>query len=309
MSKSPIRIGTRASALALWQANWVAQQLSAIEVKSELVPIATRGDREAEGPIATLGIDGVFTKELQKALLDGRIDLAVHSLKDLPTEPVKGLALAAVPLRGSPFDVLISRTGQRFADLPVGARIGTGSLRRKSQLLHARQDLQMLDIRGNVETRLLKLKQEQFDAVVLAEVGIARLGLGDQITEVMPPSLILPAVGQGALALEIRSGDSLAREAVGQIDDPWAHQSILAERTLLATLRGGCLAPVGAWGRVNDDGRLQLSACVLSHDGSRRLYADVLGNAADAVPLGRQAAEQLLADGAGELIEQSRANR
>jgi hydroxymethylbilane synthase len=306
MSTSTIRIGTRGSELASWQANWVAERLRAQGVQCELVTIATRGDVQQAQPIEMIGTQGVFTKELQKALLDGRIDLSVHSLKDLPTEPVKPLVLAAVPERESPLDVLVSRNGNGFEQLPKGARIGTGSLRRRSQLLHQRPDLQMLDVRGNVDTRLKKLQEGQFDALILAEAGLKRLGLADRITEVLPTKLMLPAVGQGALGLETRAHDTSARGTTALIDDLASHQAVLAERTLLATLRGGCLAPVGAWGRLEDDGRLKITACVLSRDGKQRLFAERLGNAADAVQIGRQLAEDLLADGAAELIDASR---
>jgi hydroxymethylbilane synthase len=304
-----LRIGTRGSALALWQANWVAIRLAEFGTKCEVVTVVTRGDQQAEAPLESLGTEGVFTKELQKWLLDGRIDVAVHSLKDLPTDVVKGLGLAAVPARESPFDVLVSREGKLFRQLSKGAQIGTGSLRRRSQLLHARADLRLLDVRGNVDTRLQKLRDGQFDALVLAESGLKRLNLAAQITEVLSPTVMLPAIGQGALGLEARSGDRSTREVLAKIDDLASHQSVLAERTLLAALRGGCLAPVGAWGRLEDDGRLHLSACVLSKDGTHRLDADLLGNAADAVQIGRQAAEQLLAAGAAALIDQSRAGK
>jgi len=306
MNRAVLRIGTRGSKLALWQADWVAKRLEVAGVKSELVTIATRGDRESAGPIAALGGEGVFTKELQKAVLDGRIDLAVHSLKDLPTEEAKGLALAAVPLRDSPHDAFVSSQSKRLAELPHAARIGSGSLRRRCQLLHQRADLRMLDIRGNVETRLAKLDDGQYDAIILAEAGLARLGLAGRATEILSPSVMLPAVGQGALAVETRAGDRSTREIAARIDDEEAHQSVLAERALLATLRGGCLAPIAAWGRMEDDGRLHLSACVLSADGSRRLATDLLGNAADAVTIGRHAAEQLLDQGAEKLIADAR---
>ncbi|HEY2827283.1 MAG TPA: hydroxymethylbilane synthase [Pirellulales bacterium] len=305
----PLRIGTRGSALALWQANWVAMRLAEVGTKCDVVTITTRGDQQPETPLETLGTEGVFTKELQKWLLDGRIDVAVHSLKDLPTDVVKGLILAAVPVRESAFDVLVSRDRASFRELPHGARIGTGSLRRRTQLLHVRADLKMLDIRGNVDTRLRKLREGEFDAVVLAEAGLKRLDLAAQITEVLPPTVVLPAIGQGALGLEARSGDRVTQDLIAAIDDLASHQSVLAERTLLATVRGGCLAPVGAWGRLEDDGRLHLSACVLGRDGVQRLDADRLGNAADAVQIGRQVAEQLLDAGAAELIEESRAGK
>jgi hydroxymethylbilane synthase len=301
-----VRIGTRGSKLAMWQANWVAEQLAARGVLSELVTISTRGDQQPDGSVASLGTDGVFTKELQKALLVGRIDVAVHSLKDLPTDPVEGIIFAAVPKRESPFDVLVSRTRQQFNQLPIGALLGTGSLRRRAQLLHARPDLKFSEVRGNIDTRLRKLREGQVDALVLAEAGLKRLGWEADITEVFTPELILPAVGQGALGIEVRSDDQTCRELLSQVDDPATHQSVVAERTLLASLRGGCLAPIGAWGRVEVDGRLHLSACVVSGDGSSRLFADRFGNAADAVAIGRQVAESLLADGATKLIEQSR---
>jgi hydroxymethylbilane synthase len=306
MPKESICIGTRGSALALWQVNWVAAQLTATGVKSDVKIIASRGDQQPNTPIAAIGADGVFTKELQKALLDGRIDVAVHSLKDLPTDTVKGLVLAAVPPRESPFDALISRDGKRFEQLPRGTRVGTGSLRRRAQLLHARNDLQLLDIRGNVDTRLRKLRDGEYDALILAHAGLKRLGLESQITEILPTSLMLPAVGQGALGLESRTGDHATRQILERIDDLESHQSVLAERTMLAALAGGCLAPIGAGGRVEDDGRLHLSACVVSPDGHNRLAADRFANAADAVALGRQVAEELLADGAAKLIEQAR---
>jgi len=306
MNRAVLRIGTRGSKLALWQAEWVAGRLDAAAVRSELVTITTRGDKESAGPIAALGGEGIFTKELQKAVLDGRIDLAVHSLKDLPTEEAKGLTLAAIPLRDSPHDALVSGQGRRLADLPQGARIGSGSLRRRCQLLHIRADLQMLDIRGNVETRLAKLADGEYDAIILAEAGLVRLGLAGRATEILSPSVMLPAVGQGALAVETRAGDRSTREIVAQINDEEAHQSVLAERALLATLRGGCLAPIAAWGRIEDDGRLHLSACVVSANGSQRLTTDLLGNAADAVTIGRHAAEQLLDQGAEKLISDAR---
>jgi hydroxymethylbilane synthase len=281
-------------------------RLGEIGKKCSVVTINTHADQQPNVSLESFGVPGVFTKELQKWLLDGRIDVAVHSLKDLPTDVVKGLSLAAVPQRESAFDVLISREGQKLGKLPPGAKVGTGSLRRQSQLLHARSNLQMVQIRGNVDTRLQKLRAGLYDALILAEAGLKRLDLAWQITEVLTPPLMLPAIGQGALGLETRSGDQAAQESVAEIDDPAAHQSVLAERTLLATLRGGCLAPVGAWGRIEDDGRLHLSACVLSANGRTRLSADLLGNSADAVQIGRQAAEELLAAGAGKLIEESR---
>jgi hydroxymethylbilane synthase len=265
----------------------------------------------------------VFTKEIQRALLAGAIHLAVHSLKDLPTEPVDGLMLAAVPPRESVADVLVLPAGSRGQEagnaerqsLPLsmlrhGARVGTGSLRRQAQLRHVRPDLQMMDIRGNVDTRLRKLDAGQVDAVVLAEAGLVRLGLAGRITEALPSEVMLPAVGQGALAIECRADDAATQRVVAALDDAATHAAVLAERALLAHLRGGCMAPVGARAWV-DRNELQLSAVVLSSDGARRLAARDSAATTDrnsAEELGRRVAERLLADGAAELISAARSN-
>lgn len=300
-----LRLGTRGSLLARWQADWVAARLTALGVEVEMVEIATQGDVRQVGPIANIGTLGVFTKEIQRALLDGRIDLAVHSLKDLPTEPVPGLSLAAVPEREACGDALLAREVTSFDDLPQGAVIGTGSLRRQAQLLAARPDLKMADIRGNVETRLKKLDAGDYDAIVLAEAGLRRLQLTEHITQVLPKSIILPAVGQGALGIEARADDAATRAILAQLDDADTHRAVAAERALLYALRGGCMAPVGAWGRA-EDGQLQLSAVVLSPNGRQKLERAASADPADAEQLGRQVAEQLLAQGAAELIRQSR---
>ncbi|MBX7167069.1 MAG: hydroxymethylbilane synthase [Pirellulales bacterium] len=306
-SASRIRLGTRGSALARWQADWVANQLRQQGVEVTLVEIVTRGDVKA-GPLGSLGGQGLFTKEIQRALVDGQIDLAVHSLKDLPTQPVPGLTLAAVPPRASSSDVLIAREAASWERLREGAIVGTGSLRRRAQLWHRRADLWMEDIRGNVDTRLKKLDEGQYDAIVLAEAGLARLGLSQHVTEVLPPDVMLPAVGQGALGLETREQDQPTRACLRALDDAATHASVLAERALLAALRGGCMAPVAALGTVTPAGRLQLAARVLAIDGRRQLAAR--GDAAldEAAALGRRLAEQLLAQGAEELIHSARAS-
>lgn len=303
---TPRRLGTRASALARWQAEWVAARLRDAGVPVELVPIGTHGDADRAHPIGALGTAGVFTKELQRALLDGRIDLAVHSLKDLPTDAVDGLLLAAVPPRETVRDGLIARDGRRLADLPRGAVVGTGSLRRRAQLLHVRPDLVLGDVRGNVETRIRKLDEGAFDAIVLAEAGLVRLGLAHRITEVLSPEVMLPAVGQGALGIETRADDATTLAAVAPLDDAATHAAVLAERTLLAELRGGCLAPVAAWARAAGEGQLRLQAVVIGVDGRQRLAVDLLAEATAAVALGRRAAEQLLAQGAAALIAAAR---
>jgi hydroxymethylbilane synthase len=300
-----LRIGTRASALARWQAEWVAARLREAGHQVELVPISTRGDRQQVGPIGQIaGGDGVFTKELQRALLAGEIDLAVHSLKDLPTEAVPGLALVAVPPRGPNGDVLVSVRHASLDELPHGAVVGTGSLRRRAQLLYRRPDLQMADIRGNVDTRLAKLERGEYAALVLAEAGLERLGLARYISQRLPKTEMLPAVGQGALGIEARSDDRQTRAAIAVIDDPETHAAVMAERTMLARLSGGCLAPVGAWGR-KESGRLALSGVVLAADGSQRLAAEA-SDESGPEELGQQVAEALLEQGAAELIAAAR---
>jgi len=302
----PLRLGTRGSPLARWQAEWTAGELAARGVDVELVPITTSGDREQSGPIGAIGTQGVFTKELQRALLDGSIDLAVHSLKDLPTEPVEGLVLTAVPDRGPTGDCLVSPRYHTFDELPQGAIVGTGSQRRRAQLLYARRDLKMEDVRGNVDTRLRKLNEGQYAAIILAEAGLKRLRLEANIAQVLPTELILPAVGQGALGLETRADDAATRAHLAALDHPTTHAAVTAERALLHALRGGCLAPVGAWGRQTPDGKLHLSAVVLRSDGSERLYTELSGTPAEAADLGRRAAEDLLNRGAARLIADSR---
>jgi hydroxymethylbilane synthase len=291
--------------LARWQAGWVADRLAELAVETQLVPITTRGDERSGGPIGAVGGQGVFTKELQRVLVACEIDLAVHSLKDLPTEAVKGLVLAAVPARGPLGDVLISRSGEPLERLLHQARVGTGSLRRRTQLWHVRPDLRMEDVRGNVETRIAKLRAGSYDALVLAEAGLERLDLSAQITQRLPLSLMLPAVGQGALGIEARVDDRATLEQLERLDDPDTHNAVSAERAMLAALRGGCLAPVGGWGRVSD-GRLRLSGVVLSADGSRRIFAEQTGEPAEPVALGQAVAAELFAQGAGEMIEEAR---
>jgi len=307
-SPTSLRVGTRASALARWQADWVAARLQGLGVEVVLVPVSTRGDRQRREPVARLGGRGVFTREIQLALSDDRIDLAVHSLKDLPTHPVDGLCLAAVPERGPAGDVLVSCEHACLDDLPEGALVGTGSLRRRAQILHARPDLRMDDIRGNVDTRLRKLDQGHYDAVVLAEAGLRRLGMDARITQVLPPSIVLPAVGQGALGLEIRSGDRVIREVVGQLDHGPTRAAVLAERAMLAALEGGCLAPIAAWGRVEDN-LLKLTGRVLHPDGSQRIETTLVGQPAEPAQLGNRVAEALTAQGAAALIQAARQTR
>ena len=268
--------------------------------------ISTAGDQQQTGPIGAIGSQGVFTKELQKALTDGRVDLAVHSLKDLPTDETPGLALAAVPPRGPCGDVLVCREVQGLKQLPDGAVVGTGSLRRRSQLLHARRRLKVTDIRGNVETRLRKLDEGEFDAIALAEAGLRRLGLADRITQVLPKSIMLPAVGQGALGLQTRADDDATLAALGPLDDAATHAAVTAERALLHALRGGCMAPVGAWGRIDEGGKLLLDAVVVGHDGKIRLAASATATGDMAEQLGMEVAADLIFQGSGDLIAAAR---
>jgi hydroxymethylbilane synthase len=291
--------------LARWQADWVAARLRENGVDVELVPITTSGDRLQQGPIGAIGDQGLFTKEIQRALLDDRIDLAVHSLKDLPTDEVAGLSLAAVPERAPVGDVLVCRKYGSLDALPEGAVVGSGSLRRRSQLLRVRPDLQVKDIRGNVETRVRKLETGDYDAIVLAEAGVRRLGLESCIAQLLPLSILLPAIGQGALGLETRTDDDRTCSAVGQLDHLPTHAGVRAERTMLAVLRGGCRAPIAGWGRVENDA-LTLQGRVLSPDGSQCLEATLTGGPAAPEQLGRRLAEDLIARGAAQLIRASR---
>ncbi len=300
-----LRLATRKSPLARWQAQWVAQLLAQAGVSTQLVFVTTRGDRQQSTSIARLGAQGVFTREIQQAVLDGRADAAVHSLKDLPTDPVPGLLLAAVPRRGPVQDVLIARNGLTLEQLPAGAAIGTGSLRRRAQLLRRRGDLKFVAMRGNVDTRLEKLRRGECDALMLAEAGLQRLGLQQHVTQRLPLEWVLPAVGQGAVGVECRRDDAAAREALARIDDAATHQAVLAERALLRSLRGGCLAPVAALAQVVHQ-RLRLQAVVLSPDGTHRLHTTVTGEPEQAESLGEEAARELLDRGAAELIEQAR---
>lgn len=307
----------------MWQAEHVRDLLktAASERAVEIVPLSTIGDRDKTEPLTRLGGTGtgVFTREIQAALLDGRADVAVHSLKDLPTEPAEGLTLAAVPQRGSMFDVLVlpESEGRRqnpegrneselsaLCRLPSGSRLGSGSPRRRAQLLHHRPDLQFVEARGNVETRLRKLDEGQFDALVLAEAGLTRLELAGRISAVLRPPFLLPAVGQGALGIECRSDDKSTREVLGRLIDQATLRSVLAERTVLSTLRAGCHAPLGVWTRPEGDS-LRLTAVVLSLDGVQRFESErlaVVASDADAVALGRAVAEDLLTQGAAALL-------
>jgi hydroxymethylbilane synthase len=300
-----VRIGTRASQLAQWQANWVAGELRNLGVTVELVEIATSGDVQQGGPIAGIGLQGVFTKEIQAALLENRVDVAVHSLKDLPTETVDGLLLAAVPARESSADALVSNTAQSLAELPVGARVGTGSHRRQAQLRNLRPDLEVAGIRGNVDTRLRKLDEGQFDAIILAVAGLRRLGWEARIRELLEPPRMLPAPGQGALGLECREVDSETQSLLAKLNHQESHQAVAAERSMLALLHAGCSAPVGAWGRIEGE-QLVLDGLAANLEGTEVLRASACGLASGGAELGRRVATELLEQGAAAIVEAAR---
>ncbi len=294
-----LRLGARGSALSLAQAGLVRDALGG-EGAVEIVTIRTTGDRlSADG--APIGWKGDFTKELDEALLDGRIDLAVHSLKDVPSAMPEGLAIAAVPLREDPRDVLLAHPRRGFADLPRGARVGTSSPRRQAQLRAARPDLAILEARGNVDTRIRRMQEGRFDALVLARAGLARLGRLDDIAEVFPEGLLLPAVGQGALAIVTRADDGETRAAAQRLDDAPSHAAILAERAFLGALEAGCRAPVAGRARVEGDS-LALAGAVFSLDGRRTLRGERGGPAREAAALGLALGEDLLARGAAALM-------
>jgi hydroxymethylbilane synthase len=305
MNATPIRLGTRASLLAKTQSTWVAERIAAaLGREVELVEVTTEGDRD-RGPLAQLGGTGVFVSALREALLDGRIDVAVHSLKDLPTGPAAGIALAAVPLREDPRDVVVARDDLTLGELPVGSRLGTGSPRRAAQVRALGLGLEIVDIRGNVDTRIRKVREGEYDAVVLARAGLARLGRLDDATEVLDPLQMLPAPGQGALAVEARSGDALATE-LAVLDDARTRAAVTAERAVLATLEGGCAAPIGVLAEVvegEDGDELWVRAVALSPDGELSVRMSATGDPADADGVGNRLAGDMLAEGAAGLTD------
>ncbi len=298
----PLRIGSRGSALALWQAefvrDWLAQSAGAA---AEIITIRTAGDHYQQGSVAEIGRKGVFIKEIEDALLAGTVDLAVHSLKDVPTEIPEGLALVVIPRREDPRDCLVSRGGAGLAALARGARVGTSSLRRQAQLRRVRPDLDVRELRGNVDTRLRRVEEGALDATVLAYAGVRRLKLEARVSEVLSQELMLPAVGQGALAVEAREGDRATTERLAALEHPETRVAVTAERAVLATLEGGCQVPLGAWGRI-DEGRLLLDACVCAADGSEMVRDQVAGSPEQPEALGRALGGKLIAAGADRLL-------
>jgi hydroxymethylbilane synthase len=303
---TPLRLGTRASALATTQSGLVADLIrQRLGREVVLVTITTEGDVNA-APLATLGGTGVFVSALRDALLRGEVDVAVHSLKDLPTTPADGIALAAVPTREDPRDVVVARDGLTLGELPHGSRVGTGSPRRAAQLEALGLGLDVTGVRGNVDTRIGKVTSGQYDAVVLARAGLARLGRLDDATEALDPLQMLPAPGQGALAIECRSDDTGLVADLAALDDPASRAAVTAERAVLATLEAGCAAPLGALAEVvegEDGDELWVRAVALSHDGGLSVRRSATGPVADAAGVGHRLASEMLADGAADLME------
>ena len=303
--KNQIVIGTRGSKLALWQADYIERRLREQypELSVTQKRVTTKGDRILDVPLAKIGGKGLFTKELEEEMLSGAIDLAVHSLKDMPAKVPDGLVIAAVTKRLDPGDALVSNRFSSFEELPQGAKVGTSSLRRRAQLLCARPDLEMLDLRGNVNTRLRKLDEGEYDAIVLAVAGLKRLGFADRIRQVLPRDMVLPAVGQGALAIETRADDRETRDMLAFLRDDDTICCTEAERSFLARVEGGCQVPVGVYATAEGDG-LNVEAVIASLDGQRFYRGNVKGTRKDAARLGENLAEKLLGEGGAEILKE-----
>lgn len=306
MHKQKLVVGTRSSQLALWQADFVIGELAKKypELVVEKRLMTTKGDKILNAPLAKIGGKGLFTKELETAMLEGEIDIAVHSLKDMPVVVPEGLVITAITQRADPGDAFVSSKYESFQQLPAGAKVGTSSLRRKAQLLHARTDLQIEDLRGNVNTRLRKMEEENFDGIILACAGLKRLGFGDKIRQVLPQTMCLPAVGQGALAIECRQADKETRELLEFLNDRCTRLCTEAERGFLATVEGGCQVPVGVHA-VSAEAGIRVEAVIASLDGST-LLRDALEaevkDAQEARAVGVNLAEKLLARGGREIL-------
>lgn len=306
MHKQKLVVGTRSSQLALWQADFVIGELAKKypELVVEKRLMTTKGDKILNAPLAKIGGKGLFTKELETAMLEGEIDIAVHSLKDMPVVVPEGLVITAITQRADPGDAFVSSKYESFQQLPAGAKVGTSSLRRKAQLLHARPDLQIEDLRGNVNTRLRKMEEENFDGIILACAGLKRLGFGDKIRQVLPQTMCLPAVGQGALAIECRQADKETRELLEFLNDRCTRLCTEAERGFLATVEGGCQVPVGVH-TVSAEAGIRVEAVIASLDGStllRDAQEAEVKDAQEARAVGVNLAEKLLARGGREIL-------
>jgi len=300
----PIRIGTRGSMLAKWQAEFVRKKiLEATGVDAEIIIIKTTGDKLQTASFVQIGGKGVFIKELEEALLNEEIDLAVHSVKDIPTEVPSRLCFPVICRREDTRDCLVAAKNETLSTLRHGARIGTSSLRRRAQILHARRDLDVRELRGNVDTRLRKVASGEYDAILLAKAGLDRLGWSNRISEVLSPDVCMPAVGQGALGVQARLKDNDIADALAPLDDFETRQSIVAERSLLAALEGGCQVPLGAWARF-ERGELAIDAVVCSPDGSQHVRQRATAPPAQARELGQRVAQLLIDSGAREILEE-----
>ena len=303
--RQKIVIGTRSSKLALWQADYVAdclrKQYPGLIVEEK--KMTTKGDKILDAPLAKIGGKGLFTKELETEMLEGGIDLAVHSLKDMPIEVPEGLVITAITKRFDPGDAVVCPKYKTLDALPQGARVGTSSLRRRAQILAVRPDLELIDLRGNVNTRLKKLDDGEYDAIILAVAGLKRLSFGDRITEVLPKSMCLPAVGQGALAIEAREDDKEIREMLAFLQDDETTSCAVAERAFLETVEGGCQVPVGVYA-IPSEGGVEVEAVIASLDGKRRFRDKVRGEWKDAASLGHQLADRLLDAGGIEILHE-----
>ena len=298
----PLRIGSRGSALALWQANHIRARLAELHgIESEIVRIRTSGDHFQGAAMSQIGTKGVFIKELEDVLLAGTIDLAVHSMKDVPIETPRGLGFPAISKREDVRDCFISHHGVTLEELPASSRVGTSSLRRQAQLLLHRADVQPVELRGNVDTRMKKVAAGEYDAIILAKAGVDRLGMSEKITEVLATEIMLPAVGQGALGIETREADHEISTLVAALDDEHTRSCVTAERALLRELEGGCQVPLGAWARLGAGGLL-LEACVLSPDGKEHLRREQSGSPGDAERIGKRLGQILLEAGADRIL-------
>ena len=306
-ASASIKIGTRGSKLALWQANWVKSALNQNfpRLPIELEIIKTQGDKILDVPLAQVGGKGLFVKEIEQALLDRRVDLAVHSMKDMPAEIPEGLCVGAIPRREIPSDVLISRSGLKLSKLESGSVIGTSSLRRGAQLRHHRNDIVIRPLRGNLDTRLRKLEAEDMDAIVVAAAGVKRLNLEDRITEYLDEEIMLPAVGQGALCIEIRENDPTISEVISALEDSQTRTIVSGERAFLSRLEGGCQIPIAGHGKIEND-RYMLTGLVGEVDGSRLIKDSISGPVEASESLGVELAERLLDKGADKLLEKLR---
>jgi len=301
-------IGTRGSQLALWQANYIKSLIEEItDLPVEIKTIKTTGDKILDVPLAKVGGKGLFTKELEVELMAGTVDLCVHSMKDVPTDLPEGLVMAGIPVREDARDIMISHTGAGFSELPQGARVGTSSLRRIAHVRNARPDIEIVDVRGNLDTRMRKAESGELDAVILAAAGIRRLGWGERITTYLSTDIMISAVGQGAVGVEIREDDQYMQELCAHITDPETMTCITAERVVMNRLEGGCQVPIGAYCRYNGDGFLRIDAMVGSVDGATILRVTQTGSDADPVALGETVVAELKELGADEVLAAVRA--